>query len=207
MAKMQALKLPVWVLTRRDCTAVYSELDSVPLHELVQGAINQQKLKVDNAVFPLRRQVNFPLILLIAFSMLLLGAATYLVFGEALQRQWRLYQFFRRNREFTRNFNRLARTGRGKDNVQNVEQATVLWKKYLQRLEKKPFDTYTTKEIMDNLPDESLSNALREIDGVIYGGVSSSKTKTAESLEVLREIANQTYRQRRSTVAMGKKKG
>ena len=206
MAKMQALKLPVWVLTRRDCTAVYSDLDSIPLHELVQGVINQQKLKIDNTVFPLRRQINFPLILLIAFSILLVGSVIYLGFGEALQRQWRLYQLFRRNLEFVRNFNRLARTGRGKDNIQNVEQATILWKKYLQRLEKKPFDTYTTKEITDSLPDESLFNALREIDGVIYGGVSSSKTKTAESLEILRQIATQTYRRRRTTVAQVKRK-
>jgi hypothetical protein len=40
-----------------------------------------------------------------------------------------------------------------------------------------------------------LADALKSIDGVIYGGVSSRNT--ADSLNILRDIADQSYRQKR----------
>ena len=102
---------------------------------------------------------------------------------------------FLRNREFRRSFSRLTRDINGAKGIENAEKVVVLWKVYLQRLERKPYATYTTKEIIDSLPDEQLADALKSIDGVIYGGVSSRNT--ADSLNILRDIADQSYRQKR----------
>ncbi|MFN8344687.1 MAG: hypothetical protein U0X91_06775 [Spirosomataceae bacterium] len=196
LKKDQSLSVPVWVSNGRDCTAVYSDKDFIKLRELIKGGVTDTlHLKTDTQIVPLRNQVNFPLILLLSFLLLLIGTGVYLLFGEALTRQWELYQMFLRNREFRRNFSRLTRDINGPKGIENAEKAVVLWKIYLQRLERKPYVTYTTKEIMDSLPDEQLADALKSIDGVIYGGVSSRNT--ADSLNILRDIADQSYRLKR----------
>jgi len=203
VAKVQTLRLPVWVLTARDCTAVYSATDSIYLQELVKDT--NAPLQIDSNIAPLKRQTNFPLILLILALVIVVTTIIYLLFGEVLQRQWRLYQLFSRNREFGRNYNRLLGNLTAKDSIESIEQATVLWKKYLQRLEKKPFVTYTTKEITDNLPNESLANALREIDSIIYGSMAAAKANAAQSMGVLREVATDLYRLRRVQIAQSGK--
>lgn len=196
LKKIQSLSVPVWVSNGRDCTAVYSARDSIRLKELIRGQLSDTlRLKADTLIVPLRNQTNFPFILLIALLILLIGTGIYLLFGEALTRQWELYQMFLRNREFRRSFSRLTRDIHGAKGIENAEKVVVLWKIYLQRLERKPYATYTTKEIIDSLPDEQLADALKSIDGVIYGGVSSRNT--ADSLNILRDIADQSYRQKR----------
>jgi hypothetical protein len=196
LKKIQSLSVPVWVINGRDCTAVYSGRDSIRLKELIRGQLSDTlRLKADTLIVPLRNQTNFPFILLITLLILLIGTGIYLLFGEALTRQWELYQMFLRNREFRRSFSRLTRDINGAKGIENAEKVVVLWKVYLQRLERKPYATYTTKEIIDSLPDEQLADALKSIDGVIYGGVSSRNT--ADSLNILRDIADQSYRQKR----------
>ncbi len=200
LRKIQTLSVPVWIINRRDCTAVYSEKDSVRLKALIGDKLTDTlRLKADTQIVPLRNQTNFPFILLVALLVILIGTGVYLLFGEALMRQWELYQMFLRNREFRRNFARLTRDINGVKGIENAEKAVVLWKIYLQRLEHKPYATYTTKEITDNLPDEQLAEALKSIDGVIYGGVSSRNT--ADSLNILRDIAYQSYRLKRLELA------
>lgn len=196
LKKNQSLSVPVWVNNGRDCTAVYSDKDFIKLRELIKGPVTDTlRLKTDTQIVPLRNQVNFPFILLLSLLLLLIGTGIYLLFGEALTRQWELYQMFLRNREFKRTFSRLTRDINGPKGIENAEKAVVLWKIYLQRLERKPYVTYTTKEIIDSLPDEQLADALKSIDGVIYGGVSSRNT--ADSLNILRDIAEQSYRLKR----------
>ena len=196
LKKTQVLSVPVWVLNGRDCTAVYSDNDSIKLHELIRGdAVDSLRLEADTQIVPLRNQTNFPLVLLISLLLILIGTGVYLLFGEALTRQWELYQMFLRNREFKRSFIRFTRDINGAKGIESAEKTVVLWKVYMQRLEYKPYATYTTKEIIDSLPDEQLADALKSIDGVIYGGVSSRNT--ADSLNILRDIADQSYRKKR----------
>ncbi|WP_428667802.1 hypothetical protein [Runella sp.] len=198
--KTQTLEVPVWTLAGRDCTAVYSDRDSIHLKELIKdGALDTLGLKADTQIIPLQSQTNFPFMLLVSLLILLIGTGVYLLFGETLTRQWELFLMFRRNREFQRNFSRLTRDVNGKKGIDNAEKAVILWKMYLQRLERKPYATYTTKEITDNLSNQQLAGALKSIDGVIYGGLASYDT--ADSLNVLRDVATQSYRNRRVELA------
>ena len=108
----------------------------------------------------------------------------------------------RRYDDFQKLFQRLSRgTDDTKKRLENIEKAIVLWKKYLERLENKPFTTFTTKEILDNLKDNRLADALREIDATVYGGVYSKKT--IASLQVLQELAEGIYRERRAEMGVG----
>ena len=195
---VQELSLPVYVRAKRDCTRVFAPMDYVILNSIIKPNVNidSLSLKKDTRLVPIAQQVNFPLIFLIIIGLLLVIGMVFWFFGKPIRRQVRLFNFKRRYDDFRKLFQRLSRgTDDAKKRLENIERAVVLWKKYIERIENKPFTTFTTKEILDNLKDNRLSDALREIDATVYGGVYSNKT--IASLQVLQELAEGLYRERR----------
>ena len=201
---IQELSLPVYVRAKRDCTRVFAPMDYVVLNSIIKPnmSIDTLTLKKDTRLVPIAKQVNFPLIFLIIIGLLLLVGMVFWFFGKPIRRQVRLFNFRRRYDDFRKLFQRLSRgTDDAKKRLENIEKAVVLWKKYIERIENKPFTTFTTKEILDNLKDNRLSDALREIDATVYGGVYSNKT--IASLQVLQELAEGLYRERRMDLVTG----
>ena len=195
---VQELSLPVYVRAKRDCTRVFAPMDYVVLNSIIKPnvRIDTLSLKKDTRLIPIAQQVNFPLIFLIIIGLLLIIGMVFWFFGKPIRRQVRLFNFKRRYDDFRKLFQRLSRgTEDAKKRLENIEKAVVLWKKYIERIENKPFTTFTTKEILDNLKDNRLSDALREIDATVYGGVYSNKT--IASMQVLQELAEGLYRERR----------
>jgi len=90
------------------------------------------------------------------------------------------------------------RNARERNNIKDAELAIIVWKNYLERLEKKPFATYTTREIVDNMPDEELAEALKNMDGIVYGQGKSSNMHVY--LEVLKTGATRLYRDKRKFI-------
>jgi hypothetical protein len=194
----QQLSLPVYVRAKQDCTRIFAPMDYVVLQSIIKPnvSIDTMQLKKDTRLVPIAEQINFPLIFLIILGILVLGGIIFWFFGEPIRRQIRLFNFRRRYDDFQKLFQRLSRgTDDAKKRLENIEKAIVLWKKYIERLENKPFTTFTTKEILDNLKDNRLAEALREIDATVYGGVYSKKT--IASLQVLQELAEGLYREHR----------
>lgn len=200
----QELSLPVYVRANRDCTRVFAPMDYVVLNSIIDPnvSIDTLSLKKDTRLVLIKQQTNFPLIFLIIIGFLALSGVVFWFFGKPIKRQIRLFNFRRRYDDFQKLFQRLSRgTDDSKKRLENIEKAVVLWKKYIERLENKPFTTFTTKEILDNLKDIRLSDALREIDATVYGGVYSNKT--IASLQVLQELADGLYHERRQELGVG----
>ena len=200
----QELSLPVYVRAKRDCTRVFAPMDYVILSSIIKPNVNIDtlSLKKDTRFIPIAQQVNFPLIFLIIIGLLLIIGMVFWFFGKPIRRQIRLFNFKRRYDDFRKLFQRLSRgTEDAKRRLENIEKAVVLWKKYIERIENKPFTTFTTKEILDNLKDNRLSDALREIDATVYGGVYSNQT--IASLQVLQELAEGLYHERRIEMGLG----
>ena len=202
---IQELSLPVYLRARGDCTRVFAPMDYVVLNSIIDPnnhSIDTLSLKKDTRLIIIKQQANFPLIFLIIIGILALSGVIFWFFGKPIKRQIRLFNFKRRDDDFQKLFQRLSRgTDDAKKRLENIEKAVVLWKKYIERLENKPFTTFTTKEILDNLKDIRLSDALREIDATVYGGVYSNKT--IASLQVLQELADGLYRERRQELGIG----
>ncbi len=133
----------------------------------------------------------------IGLAIAVVGAINW-VFGKDINKQWRLIKLQRRHLEYLRSFNRLLRNAREKNNIKDAESAIIVWKNYLERLERKPFATYTTREIMDNMPDDSLAEALKNMDGIIYGQVKSNNMHVF--LEELKTGATKLYRAKRRQI-------
>lgn len=196
---VQELSLPIYVRDNSDCTRVFSPIDYVFLKGIINNnsRIDTLSLRKDTTPIILYQQANYPLIFLLITGFAALGALIFWFFGKPIKRQIRLFQFKRRYDEYQRIFQRLSKaTDDATRGLDNVEKAVILWKKYIERLENKPFTTFTTKEILDNLQDERLSEALREIDATVYGGIYSPKTAVS-SLAILQDLAKGLYQEHR----------
>jgi hypothetical protein len=187
------IALPVYIWNGRDCTAVYPATDSCFVALLVDRAdLDSVSLVYDLQDLPLEDRVNYFSFML---AFILVATSAFFVnwlFGASIRRQWNVFRLQRRHREFTKNFNRHFLNAKNKGSIKDVEKALILWKNYLERLENKPFTTFTTREISDNISDESLSEALRETDKIIYG-FSSQPGNIGNSLLTLNNVAQTLY--------------
>ncbi|TDE13974.1 hypothetical protein E0F88_18675 [Dyadobacter psychrotolerans] len=195
----QVLRVPIYVYEKKDCTTVFTARDSIFLKKSnIDPVSKPNALRPETALIPLSSEFNFSI--LIGSLALIIGVtgAIYWVFGKDIYKQWRLIKLQRRHFEYLRSFNRLLRNAREKNNIKDAESAIIVWKNYLERLEKKPFATYTTREIMDNMPDDALAEALKNMDGIIYGQVKSKNMDVF--LEVLKSGATRLYRSKRRQI-------
>ncbi|WP_082489045.1 hypothetical protein [Dyadobacter sp. Leaf189] len=196
----QTLRLPVFVFGSKDCTSVFTTPDSVFLisSNLVKST-EKPLLRPETDLLPLSSQFNFSILIGTVALVIGVSGSIYWVFGQDIYKQWQLIKLQRRHLEYVRSFNRLMRNAREKNNIKDAEKAIIVWKNYLERLEKKPFATYTTREIMDNMPDDALADALRNMDGIVYGGQGKSKNMEVY-LEVLKTGATRLYRSKRKFI-------
>ena len=193
--KVQTLKVHVLVQSSVDSLVLYTEADSVYFRERIKGSTKGLLPLIDLRMIPLEQEINYPFILLGLLLLLLIAAIVNWVFGDIIKRLWRVFKLLQGHVDFTRNFQRLQRGITEKAKISNIEKALVLWKNYLETLERKPYSSFTSREIVDNIPDENLAEALREIDMTIYGRADASNTLA--SLDTLKQIAQRLYLRRR----------
>ncbi len=199
ISPVQYLSLPIYAFNKKDCTALFSKPDTLFLKWSNLAIIkNQKDFESDSELIPLSDEFNFSILLAILAISIGLTAVIYWVFGEDIYKQWQLLKLQRRHLEYLRSFNRLLKNTSEKQSIKDAEKAIIIWKNYLEKLEKRPFATFTTREIIDSMPDPILAEALRNLDGMIYGQVKSSKMH--DFLEVLKDGGTKMYRNRRRQI-------
>jgi len=196
ITKNQKLGLPIYVLSKRDCTMVYSLTDSVFLKEMIKTSVDSLQLKTDTKLLVLSQQVNYPKIFTYILGILGVVLTIYALFGRFIRKQYTLFLFSRRHVDFLANYKKFTRSTL--DDV-TIGKTLVLWKKHLEWLEKRPYTSYTTKEIVSRLPSARLEDALREVDSAIYGGILSTQMPSA--MNTLLDKATELYKNRREELA------
>ena len=89
-----------------------------------------------------------------------------------------------------------------KDTAPQVTERTVaVWKRYMERLEDRPYTKLTTKEILASGLDEQLKDSLKGIDSNIYGRQSIKDLH--RNFEVLEDFTVERYRKRINEVKNG----
>lgn len=194
--KTQKLNLPVFILSKRDCTAIYASSDSVFLKEMIKTKVDSLALRTDTRLLPLRQQLDYPQILAYLSGILGVVALIYIFFGRFIRKEYRLFLFGRRHKDFVASYKKYTRSTL--DDI-TIGKALVLWKKHLEWLEKRPYTSYTSKEIISRLPSERLEEALREVDTAIYGRILSTQMPFA--MNILLEKAIELYKKRRAELA------
>lgn len=196
----QTLSVPI-LLARStgDCTALRTIADTVFLRErILTSRPDTLRLATETRVRTLRQQMNYPLLFVIVAGVALLTGIVYLLFGKFIVVQYRLFRLYQRQREFERSYARLIRNLTPENASERAGKAVFIWKQHLEWLEKKPFTTMTTREVADSIKDPRLADALREADGIVYGGIFSEQTQAP--LRVLCDMTVHSYHQRRRAV-------
>ncbi|WP_420146514.1 hypothetical protein, partial [Spirosoma sp.] len=166
----QMLRVPIRVINDLDCTAYWSQMDTVFLRSKLSprklASPNSQTiaLATETHLVPLQQQFNYTALARGLLSIGAIIAVLYGLFGRAIRRQWRLYQLNRRHLRFLHNYNQLGVRLNSLTVSETANQAVVMWKMYMERLDRQPYISLTTPELAERMNDERVTDALREAD-------------------------------------------
>ena len=202
---VQYLQLPVFVLHQNDCTAVFSNMDSVRLKELVTFPL-PDTLRAEN--LPLLSDteyravdwlLNYPVLSYVLGGLLVLASVGWLIFGKRIRKHYAVKRLQKQHALFLGAFNTYAGQIQQSFSSAVAESTVTLWKKYMEGLDAKPYTKLTTKEAARLLNDSTLSNHLRIMDAAVYG----HDTNVTEPLHVLRSHAEKIFQQKLEQVNHG----
>ncbi|MCU0353229.1 MAG: hypothetical protein MUD08_05730 [Cytophagales bacterium] len=198
---VQRLRLPVFIARQRDCTAVYTDTDSLLVRQLISRSPKFMVPRTNIDYVPVLQTLDYQLILLIAGVSVLFVLLLYALFGRRIKRQYRLYRLWRGHRSFVSNYEKLRRRVRTQKEPVAVENTVILWKRYMEGLHEKPYTSYTTKEITEVIDQPNLADSLQTADRAIYGNTMPDEIYGA--LRNLQAIAEHFYKRRRTEVRSG----
>ena len=194
LAPVQKLQIPIYIQQEPDCTLIYPVVDSIYLKRLLPHPeqIDLDSLYQSIPIQPVSPKTDLKNVVAAGISLLILAGLIYWIFGKAITKLFKRYLLWRRHREFRRTFQRYARQVAGTPvGLSNLEKSFSTWKKYVEALTQLPFTTFTSKEMLDNLADETMDKVLNEMDSAIYGG--NFSTNTVESVQYLDALAGNLY--------------
>lgn len=205
--RVQRLKLPVHELLAEDSITYFSNEDSILLTPLVTMALDT----IPAEALPLKRNVayqnvsflfNYPIATIILSVLIVLTAIGWFLFGKKIRRYFQARRMQRAHATFTKAFSDRIHQLKETFSPQTTEAALVLWKKYMEQLESKPYTKLTTRETKTLNPDEQLIGSLKTIDGAIYGY--AHPETLVNSLEQLQAFANTHFEARLKNVNHGR---
>lgn len=200
----QWLRLPVFVVQPKDCLAVFPEPDSVHLRFRVTMALDsippeKLPLKANTAYQRVRQFFNYPIVMIGLGVLVVLAILVWLIFGKQIRRYLLLRRMKRNYVSFLQRFGEAINGMSSGATSLVAEQALLLWKKYMEELERYPFTKSTSREILRQYSGDKLAQALRLIDRGIYGGYGA----TAEPFRDLQEYSRQQFEKREAEVKHG----
>ncbi|CAN5123106.1 hypothetical protein BH23BAC1_BH23BAC1_31200 [soil metagenome] len=188
--QVQYLTLPVFIISGRDSIPVMAAPDSVFLKELVVVASDTLLLRENLGFREVETELNYPYILFGLALIVVVFVVVYLIFGKKIEERIRLYRLKKSHNRFKERYTRLLDELKH-NNLKHPEEILIVWKEYMEDLEKQPFTKQTSKEIVLNSDNETLKSSLRSIDRSIYGNISDQHL--IQSFENLSEYSEIRY--------------
>jgi hypothetical protein len=105
------------------------------------------------------------------------------IFGGRIRRYYRVKRLNRNHHSFIERFEHAVQQVQSNFTSPRAETALVIWKKYMESLEGKPYTKFTSREIAMMEMDDHLATALKGIDRMIYGGAAQESKRAFEDLE------------------------
>ena len=201
---IQRLGLPAFLLQEKDCVAVYTKPDSIFLSYRVAAvpdsiSVEKLPLKTNTSYQNVKWIFNYPVFALAGGVLVIIIVMVWIFFGKRIRKYFALRRLKKDYQEFIERFNRALDRLSPASYSRTAEEALLVWKRYMEALEKYPYTTYTSREIVHMASDRNLDSALRSIDRGIYGGVSS----TAEPFRFLQTYSQQQFQKKEEEVKNG----
>ncbi|MEQ8685390.1 MAG: hypothetical protein RIE86_08855 [Imperialibacter sp.] len=197
----QSLQLPVFRLREKDSLKVMSNIDSLFIDGLLDEIPQDAKLKETVAYSPLDFAFNYPYLVIGGVLFLIIVVTLFLVFGKTVRKKIALYRMRKKYEKFSNSYTEQLRSIRSKSDIRDAEITLILWKTYLESLEKIPYTKLTTKEILKGEENPKLQTALKSIDRSIYGRINDKEL--FKQFEVLEDICQDKYNKKVEEVKHG----
>jgi hypothetical protein len=201
---IQQLRLPVFVVQEKDCLTVFPPLDHIFLRHHVATvpdsvSVENLPLKANTAYQNVKRLLNYPVALIGAGVLLLVVVIGWLLFGKRIRTYFALKRLNRAYQEFVARFNAALDRLNAQFSERTAEETLVIWKNYMENLEKYPYMKLTSREIVRLAEDSKLEQALKSVDRSIYGGLTSS----LEPFRFLQTYSQQRFQKKEEEVKNG----
>ncbi|MBX2942167.1 MAG: hypothetical protein KF860_07460 [Cyclobacteriaceae bacterium] len=202
---IQRISLPVFVVNRTDCTAVFAKMDSVFLQQMVKEvpdsvSVEQLPLKTNTAYQTVSWLLNYPLLLIIGGVIIVLGIIIWIVFGKRIRQYFILRKLSKSYNKFKQDFENAVHELENSYSTRQAETTLAMWKGYMEQLLSSPYTKYTTKEIFQMVKNEKLRAALKQIDHTIYSG---RKPLESTPMNDLKEYTEQKFHDKVQEVKNG----
>ena len=198
--KTQRLSLPISFFVNKDTTKLVSTIDSVSIKRLIT-AESEKDVQADAALLPVTEKFNYPYLIAWTIGVLLLLFILYKIFGKIIIKRYRLIILNATHNKFIKEYEVLAAQFKKSADLRIIEQTLAIWKNYLARLENKPINTFTTKELILLYDQEELESTLQSLDRNVYGGLVTKDSNDA--LQTIKRFTNRRFQLRRREIANG----
>lgn len=166
---IQYLKLSAVILNENDSTIIDTPLDSIYFSELAPFASDTTKLIKNVSYQAVGRQFNFPLLYIVLGILALIIIITLLIFGRKIVKYFKLRKLRKEFERFSESLTTYIQQLRKNPDHFIAEEALAHWKKYQESLDKWPFTSFTTKEILGLAFTKEIEGPLKSIDRLVYG--------------------------------------
>lgn len=199
---IQKLQLPVYLLDKNDSTKILANPDSVFLKELVTVVPDSLAFRENLSYQAVDYAFNYPYLMIGLAILLAILAIGYLTFGKAIQTKIKLYRMRKAYEKFSLQFDRgLTKIKQSERNAELIEEVLVVWKRYMEKIENRPFTKYTTREILKVGFEKELKSVLNNIDGAIYGAIGDDEMH--KNFETLEDFTLERYKTKIKEVSHG----
>lgn len=198
--KTQQLSLPVYFFINKDTTKLVSTTDSVSIIRLI-GTTSEKDVQADAVLLSTIEKFNYPYLIAGTISLLLILLILYKIFGKIIIKRYKLIVLSATHNKFIKEYDILSIQFKNSADLRIIEQTLAIWKNYLTRLENKPINTFTTKELILLYDQEELESTLQSLDRNVYGGVVTKDTNDA--LQTIKRFTHRRFQLRRREVANG----
>ena len=191
---IQSLKLPVFEINKKDCTAVFSQTDDLFLKQLVHQKLDSIEapalpLKINIAYQNVKWLLDYPFLLTLAGIVFVVLIIVWIVFGKRIKRYFKARNLSKNHKAFLSKFTSSVSQLNANFSIVKAEATMLLWKSYMEKISAVPYTKFTSKEIMEQEKDEHLGEALKTVDRIIYGGSSPAN----ETFDELRTFADNQF--------------
>lgn len=204
---VQTLKLPAFILLGADCTAYYTDTDTLFFKNMVKKedvpdslAANQLPLKTDTAYRAVNWMLNYPLVIIILGALIILLVVLWVIFGKRIRKHFTIKRLMRTHESFINRFEQSLDQLTQRFSPEQAESSVVIWKKYMETLSPVPYTKFTTREIRQHEPNEEVVRSLYSIDRMIYARRSPD---SLESFQQLKEFTQNQFTKKLEEVKHG----
>ncbi len=181
---VQYFQLPVFIIKGKDSTRLSPLPDSIFLQQMVAEipdsvAVEAMPLIENTNYRKVDLQFNYPYFLIALGILVVAAIIIFLVFGKKIRIWFVLRRMNKRHAQFIIDFERLLK----ETDTNKYEHLVILWKGYLQKLEKQPYLSFTTRELLQYQSMQEIETILKKIDRAIYGKVNGIEVAELDQLK------------------------